>query len=155
PYFQKIRGSEAFLRAIAEEPLEDAHRLAFADWLDEYGHAARAEFIRLQCQQASLLSFHPLREGLQVRIDRLLKDNAGEWTQGLEFGAGKLWNSGSFRRGMLEGVRVDAPGGFDGAEASLKQADVRGLVLERVGEAALDSFLARPWLSRLTSLRAT
>src|SRR5262249_50400330 len=79
----------------------------------------------------------------------------GEWTQGLEFGAGKLWNSGSFRRGMLEGVRVDAPGGFDGAEASLKQADVRGLVLERVGAAALDSFLARPWLSRLASLRAT
>jgi uncharacterized protein (TIGR02996 family) len=59
PYFQQVPGSEGFLRAVAEEPLEDAHRLAFADWLDEQGHAERAQFIRLQCQHDQLPD-HPL-----------------------------------------------------------------------------------------------
>jgi uncharacterized protein (TIGR02996 family) len=36
----------AFLRAICTAPSDDAPRLAFADWLDEHGDAARAELIR-------------------------------------------------------------------------------------------------------------
>jgi uncharacterized protein (TIGR02996 family) len=155
PYFKKIRGSEAFLRAVAEEPLEDSHRLAFADWLDDTGHAARAEFIRMQCQHATLPSFHPLRDSCEERIDRLLKDNAAEWTQGLNYGAGKPWNPGSFRRGMLELVDVEAQEGFDAVEAALKQADVRGLSLDRVDDPALDALISKAWLPRLTSLRAT
>jgi uncharacterized protein (TIGR02996 family) len=155
PYFKKIRGAEAFLRAIAEEPLEDSHRLAFADWLDEHDHAARAEFIRLQCQRASLPSFHPLREWCEERIGRLLKDNAAEWMQGLDYGPGKPWNHGSFRRGMLERIDVDAGEGCDAVYAALKQADVRGVSLDRVDERALDALTGQEWLSRLTSLRVT
>jgi uncharacterized protein (TIGR02996 family) len=47
----------AFLRAICDEPDEDAHRLVYADWLDEQGDAARADFIRIQCAQARLARF--------------------------------------------------------------------------------------------------
>lgn len=43
---------QAFLRTIFEFPHDDVPRLVFADWLEENGHPARAEFIRLQCQLA-------------------------------------------------------------------------------------------------------
>lgn len=43
---------ESFLRAIIAEPADDKPRLIFADWLDEHGESARAEFIRVQCQLA-------------------------------------------------------------------------------------------------------
>jgi uncharacterized protein (TIGR02996 family) len=38
-----------FLARVLADPAEDAHRLVFADWLDEHGDPARAELIRLQC----------------------------------------------------------------------------------------------------------
>lgn len=40
---------EAFIAAVAENPDDDTGRLAFADWLQENGEDARAEFVRLQC----------------------------------------------------------------------------------------------------------
>ncbi len=39
---------EALLRAVCENPDEDTPRLVFADWLQENGDEARAEFIRVQ-----------------------------------------------------------------------------------------------------------
>src|SRR5262245_36952656 len=38
---------EAFLRAIAEAPTDDTHRLVYADWLEERGDP-RSEWLRLQ-----------------------------------------------------------------------------------------------------------
>jgi len=37
-----------FLAAIAAEPTDDLRRLAYADWLDEHGEPAKAEFLRLE-----------------------------------------------------------------------------------------------------------
>jgi uncharacterized protein (TIGR02996 family) len=45
---------QTFLRAIVEAPSDDTPRLVYADWLDEHGQAARAEFIRVQCELAGL-----------------------------------------------------------------------------------------------------
>lgn len=45
---------ELLLEAIIREPEEDVRRLAYADWLDEHGQAARAEFIRVQCEAMQL-----------------------------------------------------------------------------------------------------
>lgn len=45
----------SFFRAIEANPEEDTPRLVYADWLDEQGGAAnagRAEFIRVQCEEA-------------------------------------------------------------------------------------------------------
>lgn len=42
----------AFLQAIIAEPGADVHRLVYADWLEENGNAARAEFVRVQCELA-------------------------------------------------------------------------------------------------------
>lgn len=41
-----------FMRAILSEPAADVPRLVYADWLEENGDAARAEFIRVQCELA-------------------------------------------------------------------------------------------------------
>ncbi len=46
--------AEAFLEAIIGRPDDDGPRLAYADWLDERGDAARAEFIRVQIALARL-----------------------------------------------------------------------------------------------------
>jgi uncharacterized protein (TIGR02996 family) len=47
--------SEAgLLAAIIDEPDDDTPRLVYADWLEEHGDDARAEFIRIQCRLARL-----------------------------------------------------------------------------------------------------
>jgi uncharacterized protein (TIGR02996 family) len=43
-----------FLRAILANPADDAPRLVYADWLDDQGESARAEFIRVQVAMARL-----------------------------------------------------------------------------------------------------
>jgi uncharacterized protein (TIGR02996 family) len=45
----------ALLRAIIEEPDDDAHRLVFADWLEDDGKREWAALIRAQCALHSLL----------------------------------------------------------------------------------------------------
>ena len=42
----------AFINAIREAPCDDAPRLIYADWLEENADPARAEFIRLQCEES-------------------------------------------------------------------------------------------------------
>jgi uncharacterized protein (TIGR02996 family) len=46
---------DTFLRAIIAEPDDDLPRLIFADFLDERGEGERAEFIRVQCELATLV----------------------------------------------------------------------------------------------------
>jgi uncharacterized protein (TIGR02996 family) len=48
-------GYEPFLTAVCAAPADDLPRLVLADWLDEQGDAARAEFILLQVSAAGLL----------------------------------------------------------------------------------------------------
>jgi uncharacterized protein (TIGR02996 family) len=41
---------DVLLREVLERPADDSPRLILADWLDERGDEARAEFIRVQCE---------------------------------------------------------------------------------------------------------
>src|ERR687897_647125 len=72
----------AFLDDIIASPEDDAPRLIYADWLDENGDEARAEFIRLQVARAKA-------EG------------------GLEVPEGGRAHRALFRRGFVEGIQVD------------------------------------------------
>lgn len=47
---------QAFIRAICENPFDDAPRLVFADWLDENGWPARAKMVREQIAGGTELS---------------------------------------------------------------------------------------------------
>ena len=44
--------ADAFLEAIFAAPDDDTPRLVYADWLEEHGHPAYAQLIRLQCEAA-------------------------------------------------------------------------------------------------------
>jgi uncharacterized protein (TIGR02996 family) len=41
---------DAFMAAICDAPADDGPRLVYADWLEERGDTARAEFIRVGCE---------------------------------------------------------------------------------------------------------
>jgi uncharacterized protein (TIGR02996 family) len=69
----------AFVRAIRDEPDSDMHRLVYADWLEEQGDAARAEFIRLQCQLARLPPNARRSRKLEQQQEELLSAHGGRW----------------------------------------------------------------------------
>jgi uncharacterized protein (TIGR02996 family) len=89
-----------FLRSIWDDPEDDAPRLVYADWLDDRGEAARAEFIRTQVRLARLAPDDPARPGLEQRERQLLTDHADAWLGPLA--SPRLhWQ---FRRGFVEGL---------------------------------------------------
>lgn len=49
--------------AIVADPLDDAPRLIYADWLDEQGQEERALFIRLQIEVANFEKAYPTKMG--------------------------------------------------------------------------------------------
>ncbi|MBP3955236.1 TIGR02996 domain-containing protein [Gemmata sp. G18] len=69
----------ALLRAIREMPDEDTPRLVYADYLDEEGDAARAEFIRVQVERARLPEGAPQRAALEDREHDLLAQHERAW----------------------------------------------------------------------------
>jgi uncharacterized protein (TIGR02996 family) len=75
-------GHEPFLLAICENPADDAPRLIYADWLDEIGDTARAEFIRLQI---GLVHGYDAEEALAARFrcEELFRANYQRWVSEL------------------------------------------------------------------------
>jgi uncharacterized protein (TIGR02996 family) len=147
PYFQEIAGSEAFLRAIAEEPLEDAHRLAFADWLEDHGHQERAAFIRLQCQVERLPRCHAMIMGLEDQIADLFNRYGSTWTAGLPDVEGfSGWNElENFHRGMLERVSLwtdEVP--IERCRPIFVAADVRRLYVHLYDRPRVRGWLRQP-----------
>ena len=65
---------KAFLGDIIENIDDDTPRLVFADWLEDNGDEARAEFIRLQCKEAAAESWpqpwlrQAVRGGLKLDV---------------------------------------------------------------------------------------
>jgi uncharacterized protein (TIGR02996 family) len=89
----------AFLHDILENPDDDAPRLIYADWLDERGNEARAEFIRLQCELVRLDRYDPRWPGLKRREGQLLAGHSLRWIQ--DAGVEGL-DEPRFRRGFIE-----------------------------------------------------
>jgi uncharacterized protein (TIGR02996 family) len=59
---------DGLLAAVRAEPDDDTPRLVLADWLDEHGDCARAEFIRVQCELARRGVTVTNRAPLRVRV---------------------------------------------------------------------------------------
>jgi len=66
------------LFAILADPTDDTVRLAYADWLEENGHADRAEFIRVQVELSGHVGRRPI--SLLAREEALLASNPS-WSQ--------------------------------------------------------------------------
>jgi uncharacterized protein (TIGR02996 family) len=171
---------EAFLRAIVENPDDDTPRLVFADWLDEHDDP-RGEFIRVQCQLATLQQPNakandPLPESERVLREREAKlfppaQEAFRWTSP-EPVAGYFGRNDSYlpnyHRGFMErltvlGYQVD--GLQEHGESLFQRVPVRELELYptirsdgivtaaiEIPTSAVEVLLRAPWFGRLRRL---
>jgi uncharacterized protein (TIGR02996 family) len=112
----------ALWAAIRAHPADDTPRLVYADWLQENGDDARAEFIRLQCQIVRLpndrKTARKILPALKHRERVLATANRERWTAALARALARQgpkgsqpWRSGiGFRRGFVYGLRLDLDG---------------------------------------------
>ena len=111
----------ALLEAARLEPHDDAPRLVLADWLDEHGEDARAEFVRGQLRLAP--GAPPLgqeeRQRLEERCRFLVRRHGGGWL-------GPLWRwppwRTEWRRGLLT-AQVRGRYGVDDLDGVLPWVD--------------------------------
>lgn len=73
-----MTGTLSFLRAIADNPGDDACRLVFADWLEERGDW-RAEFVRLDCVLRALPADRSRPAALESRWQELRTRLSPSW----------------------------------------------------------------------------
>src|SRR5579883_238929 len=110
---QSSSEQEAVLEAIFDLPEDDTPRLAYADWLDEHGQSARAEFIRVQVELAQLAESREKRTKTQekritklaARVRELLDQHSDEWLAGLA-AIQPVIDETEFERGFLARVRM-------------------------------------------------
>lgn len=100
---------DAFIAAIAAAPADDTPRLAFADWLEEHGDAARAGFVRDQVRLATLRPGTDEYRQLFRRTADTLRANLPAWIQSAcdAFGQPAEWQP-SKRPGPGLGIGLDS-----------------------------------------------
>jgi uncharacterized protein (TIGR02996 family) len=116
-----MSAADAFLQAVLDAPDDDAPRLVFADWLDEHGDAARAAFIRLQCELPRLRPDDPRRLLLAARERALLLAHGAEWVAAVR----PLVGGWEFRRGFVEAVTLTPEAFARSADRLFRAAPVR------------------------------
>lgn len=144
---ETMSGDDGFLDAILASPADDTPRLVYADWLDDNGDTARAEFIRVQCELARLEGESCRRRSLEVRERKLQAANAARWLGRLK----GCPRDRVFRRGFLERVRLHAQTFAAHGRALFRLGPVREVLLVGAGRYALSLGLS-PWLERLEVL---
>jgi uncharacterized protein (TIGR02996 family) len=157
---------EAFLLAIRDEPDDDAPRLIYADWLEDHGEEARAEFIRAQCERVRPDADPARAAELGPRAWRLLVENWEAWVGPLRGlvgpdGArlGEQWLMGGphadglsrFRRGFVESLTLRAEVLLAWGDDVYRQLPLRHLRLWGAGPHA-EALAASPCLGGLATL---
>jgi uncharacterized protein (TIGR02996 family) len=150
-----MASEDSFLRAIIDAPDDDGVRLVYADWLDEHGHPARAEFIRLQCELATVPEGDPRRRKMKAREEALLKAHEEAWTAPLRAFASDCKFSG----GLVTEITATIPALVEHGEQLFRLAPIRTIHV-RYSESpdrskAADGarrFAACPWLAHLMAL---
>src|ERR1700722_17613476 len=94
--------ARAFREAIQEQPDDDLHRLAWADWLDDHGDTDRAAFVRAQLRLAQLPLEDLARDALEDESDDLLARHEREWAGRV----GDLALECHWRRGCIEQITI-------------------------------------------------
>jgi uncharacterized protein (TIGR02996 family) len=137
----------ALLQAIIADPEADDRRLIFADWLQDNGEEARAEFIRVQVQLAGLDEDDPARPDLVRREQWLLARNQA-WYEEV---AKALRPGAVFRRGFIDEVDWTASAFIKGGGGLWKHSPVEVVRLSPV-ERQWEALLNSPHLERLRGL---
>jgi uncharacterized protein (TIGR02996 family) len=133
--------NEGFLHAIAEHPDDDALRLVYADWLEEYSDPEYAEFVRVQVtlsQNADSKGEVPPSElaRLRSRERSLLSHNKTRWLQPLRDLGARSRMSNEFYRGFVNEPAIDAAVFVERGEELFRISPVATLPLNKVGRLA-------------------
>lgn len=144
---------ETLFRAVCASPADDTPRLVYADWLEEHGDPARAEFIRLQCEAWAIGPVVPDATAARVRASLLCKQHGDAWHGELPAVPGVIW-SDLFIRGFVDTAWV-RPGRNvrDQLAAVFAATPVRYLTAIDFGAENLAVLFDMPEVGRLTTLR--
>jgi uncharacterized protein (TIGR02996 family) len=149
----------ALLAAIRDNPEDDTIRLVYADWLEEYGQANRAEFIPVQIELTRLPQWwcspdlHTRRQELYLHERELIQAHGRAWVDGVR--VQELLISPctvTFRRGFPEQGYFDI--GYLRASAAgvLTHPLLRDLCITGIDDNTLAELLTFPWLAELRGL---
>lgn len=138
---------DTFLAAICDQPDDDAPRLVFADWLEENGDGARAEFIRTQIELARADGKSRGHERLLERQKLLLRRHKKEWTAPLKGIAERM----EFARGFVMSLTLPAERFLRHAERIFQLAPVRSVTVTHSVGRTLDLAACKE-LARLTAI---
>ena len=119
---------EAFLEAIREQPGDDAPRLIYADWLEEQGGrvaAARAEFIRIQCELERVPFGSSRWYALDSHASALREEFESDWLGP----QGERLRSHHFRRGFLDYIDLSTEQFLDHADELFRLGPIREVSL--------------------------
>ena len=135
----------ALIEAIRANPEEDTPRLVLADWYEENGDAARAEFIRVQCELARLDPSSDRYPELHLRQLQIQAEHEREW---LGDWADRLvrWE---FRRGMLDEVTIQPESYCQGGAELFREHPIWRVAFvdelgESLGPSAIRDVLSQP-----------
>jgi len=150
-YFHPLPEIRGFLHAIREQPDEDTHRLALADFLDERqnedrGDVAHARLIRLQCEYARTEPythrwFEKVSEAstlMHQHREKLIRPgiSAARYSQ--------------FVRGLPTAVRVNGPSHLRNAEPAFAVGTISSLDVSSVR--SVNALIRQPLLGRVAGL---
>ena len=119
---------DALLAAIHADPDDDTARLVYADWLQENGQPARADFIRAQIEAARAEPCSAAARRAHERASQLLEIHRSAWTRHLQGGFAE-WPR--FERGFVSHLSVMPNGFVDRAPALLRAEPIQALKLYR------------------------
>ncbi len=170
-----MHSDRPFLEAIREQPDDDLHRLAWADWLEERGDDDRSAFLRAQLVAARLDETDLALDALEDRADDLLAAHEDEWAGRV----GDLASDLGWSRGCIESATLSADVLLDYGDELFETMPIRHVRLvareedlprvagcpwlagvehleianaSHLRDAPLQAFLSSPYLGRLTSL---
>jgi uncharacterized protein (TIGR02996 family) len=143
--------SEALLAGILAEPDDAGRRAVYADWLEEHGQQARAEFIRLQCRLADLDEFDPDRPDLLDREWELLTVYRKRWQPARPSALAGHLRASAFLRGFFARVSVPAAALLEHGAEWFGAYPLEELRITDRGR-LLDEIVRQPWLGQVTSL---
>jgi uncharacterized protein (TIGR02996 family) len=138
---------QTFLDEITASPDDDIPRLIYADWLEENGDP-RGEFIRVQCELATLRKTQKRYADLSIREAELLLQYQRQWTEGFPYSLRKC----VFRRGFIEACSVALSYFLRNSDKILRLSPLRDVVFTQTKD-KLPALARCPGLSRLRSVQ--
>jgi uncharacterized protein (TIGR02996 family) len=147
-----MRERDALLAAICEAPDDDAPRRIFADWLDDHGETARAEFIRVQLRLAALNEEDPERETLVRREEDLQDANKDAWIGEIPTWSG-VKTSARFQRGFPESAECTGAAFLKYGSKIVSHIPLRELSFQKLTPTQCVKVAASPALAGVRNLR--